>query len=48
VTQQCQCKAGLFRCGTGCVDRQTDKNNCGVCGTICTGMKTCQNGVCSN
>jgi hypothetical protein len=30
------------------VNRQTDRNNCGTCGTVCSGMKTCQNGSCSN
>jgi hypothetical protein len=49
VNRQCQCKAGLYACTPGvCVDRQTDKNNCGMCGTICSGNKTCQAGKCLN
>jgi hypothetical protein len=49
VNRQCQCPAGLFACTPGvCVDRQTDKNNCGTCGIMCIGNKTCQAGKCLN
>jgi hypothetical protein len=44
----CQCKPGLFRCGGVCVNRQTDSTKCGTCELTCTGMKTCQSGICSN
>jgi hypothetical protein len=30
------------------VNRQTDSTNCGTCELTCTGMKTCQSGICSN
>lgn len=40
-------KPGLSSCSGRCVDRLTDSSNCGTCGTICTGGKTCSQGVCS-
>jgi hypothetical protein len=30
-----------------CVNIQTDPNNCGRCGKVCTGGKTCQSGTCN-
>jgi hypothetical protein len=49
VNRQCVCKAGLFACTPGaCIDRMTDKNNCGQCGTTCPGNKICQGGGCVN
>jgi hypothetical protein len=38
----------LSPCPSGCVDLQSDSNNCMTCGHICGGMKTCQSGVCAN
>lgn len=32
--------------GTNCVNRNTDNNNCGVCGTVCTSGHSCVNGMC--
>ena len=34
------------RCGTSCVELDTDLNNCGTCGFRCTGSQTCRSGVC--
>jgi hypothetical protein len=51
-----QCTAsGLVLCGGyspfpgvegSCVDPQTDANNCGACGVVCTGSLVCQAGQC--
>ena len=45
------CDSGKLNCDqnpfTGCeVNKLNDNNNCGGCGIICTGGKTCQNGEC--
>jgi hypothetical protein len=32
--------------GTGCIDRSTDKNNCGYCGNVCQGALECVSGNC--
>ena len=40
------CEAGLDPCGTGCVDTQTDPDNCGDCGHACADG-THATGVCS-
>jgi hypothetical protein len=40
------CPSGQSFCGTECVDRQTDLNNCGSCGHVCVSPTTCQNGQC--
>jgi hypothetical protein len=48
VNRQCQCKSGLSLCSGACVDRRSDANNCGTCGNVCGGRRTCQNGVCAN
>jgi Stigma-specific protein, Stig1 len=53
ATQWCHdsqcCNVGKEPCGdAGCVDPNTDNNNCGGCGVQCTPMKpACVNGVCS-
>ncbi len=41
ATGQCvggggQCQAPNTPCGSQCVNLQTDKNNCGICGKVCT------------
>ncbi len=46
------CNAGFGDCdkvfGNGCeVNTNTDKNNCGKCGTVCPINQGCQNGTCS-
>lgn len=41
------CATGLKCCGTTCVDEQNDIDNCGGCGTKCTGTHPyCHLGVC--
>ncbi len=41
------CRAsGKFWCNNACTDIHTDNNNCGSCGTVCTGGSTCNNGEC--
>lgn len=47
----CDTQAGRGRCcGGSCLNTQTDLNNCGACGNVCTappnGSATCSNGVC--
>jgi hypothetical protein len=43
----CVCAPPLVHCGaSGCVDRATDRDNCGVCGTVCSADETCADGDC--
>jgi len=39
---------GKTACGGYCVDTQTDRNNCGACGTKCRMMQSCYQGQCKN
>jgi hypothetical protein len=39
------CSADSTACGDGCVDLQTDPQNCGACGNKCTGL--CSAGKCT-
>ena len=41
------CKAGTIPCGTGCVDTQSDRRNCGACGTACFAGEDCNAGSCA-
>ena len=41
------CPEGTSDCNGACVDTQTDTNNCGECGTACTGTEVCNAGVCA-
>ena len=42
------CEPGQACCGgTTCADVQQDNNNCGGCGIVCSGGRSCQNGVCT-
>ena len=41
-----QCLEGQSRCGTRCVDRQTDPANCGVCGHACRDGMACFMATC--
>lgn len=34
-------------CPTGCVDLDTNDQNCGSCGKICEGTETCLQGICT-
>lgn len=40
------CDVGYELCEDACVDPQTDRNNCGGCGTICAGYEECVSGIC--
>lgn len=44
----CVCPNGNGYCNGNCVNLQTDRNNCGACGNVCTegGNPTCFGGVC--
>jgi hypothetical protein len=42
----CNCGQGQTCCNNSCVTLQTDRNNCGACGTTCGSSTTCQSGVC--
>ncbi|MCA9880161.1 MAG: hypothetical protein KC442_20345 [Thermomicrobiales bacterium] len=41
-----KCVGGAVRCGTACVDTQTDAQNCGSCGMRCGDGVGCAGGVC--
>lgn len=41
------CKPGTVPCGTGCVDPQADRRNCGACGTACGDQQDCSAGACT-
>jgi len=36
----------LSCCSSICVDKDTDEQNCGGCGTVCSSGNVCQNGAC--
>ena len=42
----CNCSSGQTCCGKSCTNLQTDRNNCGGCGTTCGSGLSCQSGVC--
>src|SRR5215211_7705097 len=44
-TGQC-IPTGQTYCNGNCVDTQSDPNNCGSCGSTCSGVQTCQSGQC--
>jgi hypothetical protein len=43
------CKSGYTLCNGACVNEQTDKNNCGGCGSshACSNNLACQSGACT-
>ena len=43
---RCTCDGGTTQCGNRCVDTDTDKRNCGTCGTVCPTGISCVAGVC--
>jgi len=44
---ECSCSGeGLLTCGGRCVDTQSDRGNCGTCGTVCGSEQVCSNGDC--
>jgi hypothetical protein len=45
VCPQCS-NASETQCNGNCVNIQTDSTNCGQCGNLCTGGKSCEGGVC--
>ena len=40
------CKPGTVPCGAGCIDPETDRRNCGACGTACFAGQDCIAGSC--
>lgn len=44
--QGCNCSNGQTCCNNACTNLQTDRNNCGGCGTTCGQGLSCQSGVC--
>ena len=40
------CPSGQIWCGGRCVNPETDRTNCGACGTVCPGTDVCQAGRC--
>jgi hypothetical protein len=44
--QGCNCSNGQTCCNNACTNLQTDRNNCGGCGTTCGSGLSCQSGVC--
>jgi hypothetical protein len=49
TTTTCQCvrECPFMLCGRSCVDLNTDRRNCGACGTTCSSGQTCSAGACS-
>lgn len=43
---RCRCRGGEVVCGDRCVDRLTDRGNCGTCGNSCAGGR-CFHGACT-
>lgn len=41
------CKPGTLPCGTGCIDPNSDRRNCGVCGNTCGTQQDCLDAVCT-
>ncbi len=41
------CAGALTECGGACVDRRSDRENCGVCGTRCGDREFCSEGACT-
>ena len=41
------CSAPNVQCGSTCSNPQTDPQNCGACGTVCTGGQVCSQGACA-
>ena len=46
-SSEIQCVSGTVRCGDTCVATQTDNNNCGSCGSACSGGNVCVAGGCT-
>jgi hypothetical protein len=42
----CNCSNGQTCCSNVCTNLQTDRSNCGGCGTTCGSGLSCQSGVC--
>ena len=42
------CTSGQVLCYGTCIDLNTSKTNCGVCGNICTSGQLCSAGTCTN
>ncbi|CAM2802991.1 Stigma-specific protein, Stig1 [Legionella steigerwaltii] len=40
------CQTGTIACNGSCVNTQTDNNNCGACGNVCSTGSTCSSGQC--
>lgn len=46
TSSELQCTTGLTKCADTCVATQTDSNNCGSCGSACSGGNVCVAGAC--
>jgi hypothetical protein len=40
------CAGALAMCGAACVDLHTSGENCGACGLVCSGGRTCTSEQC--
>ena len=41
------CQKGTVACGSGCIDPNADKRNCGSCGIACGSNQECNAGSCA-
>jgi hypothetical protein len=46
LLEQARCRPGFSSCSGKCVNKKTDRNNCGKCGHRCGSGQSCRSGAC--